>query len=321
MKFLFFKKIFSHFKLTHKQKANALLPIDIYTWIIHGLSEFFGTLILSLGLAGLSINVSGHTVEKWALLSNGIVGFFTGFIILALCLLIFLRWSCDLNPIVSITRYLKGLHNGWYTSYKVFTQFLASIVAGAIIFVIGSSINPNGLANTPIDAYQSAQKNFLVEISTIKPSLNLGITVIFFTELLMSLILLFGYFSPIIKEKYREFMILLLISMSVWLGLLGGSVAMNPARGLAQQLPTLFLYTNSNIAADKIINSVAIATVTMILANLLSSVVYVILQGFNNHYFNPFLHKIIKFKNHHSKSLISNNDLKKLTNSDKEQKS
>ncbi|UUD35915.1 hypothetical protein NPA08_03015 [Mycoplasmopsis citelli] len=304
------KKLFSFFKLTASQKEHALRPIDIHTWITHGISEFFGTLFLSLILAGLSIYVSNYTIQSWSLLSQGLVGFFSGFIVLGTALVIFSRWSCDLNPIISITKYLKGQNNGWYASYKIFMQFLAAFVAGAIILAIGNATSSSDLPNAPINAYISAQQTFLTQISNLKPSINLGIIVIFFTELVICLILLFGYFSPIIKEHYRYFMLLFLYSALIWLGILGGSQAANPARGLAQQLPSMFLYAADNTNASKVINTVAISTVTMLLAELISTALYVFLQGFNEYYFAPFLHKIIKFKNNHHKTLITNKDFK-----------
>lgn len=320
MKSSIIKNLFSFFKLSAAQRGEALKPIDLRTWIIHGISEFIGTIFISMGLAGLSIYVGHHTVEHWGLLSDGLVGFFAGFVVVGLCLFIFLRWSCDLNPIVTITRYLKGLHNGWYASYKIFIQVLGSFAAGGIILLIGHFTSSNDLPNAPINALASAKKTFLTEVSTIEPSMGLGVVVIFFTEVFISAILLFSIFSPTIHSKYRDFMILFIISMSVWLGIFGGSAAINPARGLAQQLPTLFLAAAQNENALKIINEVSVATITMILGDLFSTVFYVFMQGFNEHYFNPMLHKIILYKNNHAKSMISSNDFKKLYNKDEDQK-
>ncbi|MCU9940027.1 hypothetical protein NW739_04925 [Mycoplasmopsis felis] len=62
----------------------------------------------------------------------------------------------------------------------------------------------------------------------------------------MTAVLLFPIFSPNINGKYRDLFIMFIISMSVWMGILGGSAAINPFRGLAQQLPLLVFEDLSN---------------------------------------------------------------------------
>ena len=47
-------KIFEFFKVTKKQRENVQEPKNAKTWLIHGISEFIGTFILTMGLAGLS---------------------------------------------------------------------------------------------------------------------------------------------------------------------------------------------------------------------------------------------------------------------------
>ena len=85
-------------------------PKSLNIWIKHGLSELIGTFILSLLLAGLSIVAIGSDkIIEVFMLHKIIVGFYAGFIAVGLVIFIFIRWSCDLNPAVTITEWLRVL--------------------------------------------------------------------------------------------------------------------------------------------------------------------------------------------------------------------
>ncbi|WP_426461134.1 aquaporin [Mycoplasma hafezii] len=322
----FFVSFFSFFNLTKARRLNAEKPKDLRTWIVHGISEYFGTILISMGLAGLSIYVAGTpnkplVIEEF-LLHPIIVGFYAGFVVVGLCLFIFLRWSCDLNPSVSIYRYLNGTNNGYYTTYKLIIQVFGSLTAGCIIYGIGHFTAPEGvIANAPIDAISAAKKAFP---TTTTPTIASGTAWIFFVELVMTSILLFPIFSPNINNKYRDLFIMFIISLSVWMGILGGSAAINPARGMAQQWPVLLFHNGpsdlvqyghtkysaidfSNLGFGNItdvqVNSIAwksivSASVIMVIADLLAPVFYAFVQGFTQAAVNPLVVKIIKFKNY-----------------------
>ncbi|WP_036452045.1 aquaporin [Mycoplasma buteonis] len=332
----FFRSFFSFFNLTQARRMNAEKPKDLRTWIIHGISEFIGTIFISLGLAGLSIYVAGSTdkplvIEEF-LLHPIIVGFYAGFIVVGLCLFIFLRWSCDLNPSVSLYRYINGTNNGYYTTYKIIIQFLGAIVAACIIYLVGHATAPEGvIANAPIDAISAAHKAFETETT---PSIASGTAWIFFVELVMTSILLFPIFSPNINGKYRDLMIMFIISMSVWMGILGGSAAINPARGLAQQLPTLMFHTGDtdlthyfamknykNLGFGEISQaveqtsvawkSVVSASIIMVIADLLAPIFYAFVQGLTKTLVNPFVVKVISYKNYKALNMEKPSDKNK----------
>ncbi|TDV23258.1 glycerol uptake facilitator-like aquaporin [Mycoplasmopsis mustelae] len=324
--------IFSYFKLKRLERFNAEKPKDIKTWIIHGLSEFFGTIMLSLLLAGLSTVVGSRNgkpiVIEHFLLHPVFVGFYAGFIAVGLILIIFLRWSSDLNPAVSIFRYLNGSQAGWYVSYKIFIQILGSIVAAAMIFGVGratANSHPGYLSNLPWDAISSTKKAFYLfrGDSTSTTAIYSGSTWIFFIEMIMTSILLFPIFSPNIKNKYRDLFIMFIISLSVWMGILSGTAAINPFRGLAQQLSLLafepnpvqdgYLQINNVVggyfnlsentnattkeAYDVYYNSVVSATISMILGGLIAPLFYITAQGITRKWINPFIVSSIKYRN------------------------
>ncbi|UWV92371.1 hypothetical protein [Mycoplasmopsis cynos] len=49
----FFKSLFSYFNLKPSNRINAEKPKDLFTWIVHGIAELFGSILLSLLLVGL----------------------------------------------------------------------------------------------------------------------------------------------------------------------------------------------------------------------------------------------------------------------------
>ncbi|QNM93389.1 aquaporin [Mycoplasma sp. Pen4] len=340
----FIRELFSFYKLKSSERSKAEKPKDLLSWFIFGLSEFVGTIFISLGLAGLSIYVAdGKYVIEEYLLHPIIVGFFAGFIIVGICLFVFLRWSCDLNPAVTIYRYLSGRNNGWFAAYKIIIQFIGAFVAGAIIYAIGhATTDPqHGLPNAPISSITAAKKAFPTVFNQ-KTMLVDGTTWIFFVELVMTAILLFPIFSPNINEKYRDLMIMFIISLSVWMGLLGGSAAINPARGLTQQLPTLLFekgsasqvfastshvvghpafkdittfeqlgysasdlgFSDINQLKSKIMyDSIVYGTAAMLLGDIFAPVFYLFVQGLTKTVVNPTVVKIIKFKNNRAKHI------------------
>lgn len=291
--------IFDFFKFTKKRRQNTQEPANKQTWIKHAISEFIGTIFISMGLAGLSIYVGNKQIENLFLLHYTIVGFFAGFIVVGLCLFFFLRWSCDLNPAVTLTRYLNGTNTGRYALMKFAMQVLGMFAAAGIIYAIGINTSTTGMPNSPILANVAADKAF----DNVKSDdVMAGSTWIFFTELVMTAILLFPIFSPNINDKYRDLMIMFIISLSVWMGILGGSAAINPARGLAQQLPYLF---NAASTGATVSNSFIGGTIAMTLGSSLAPVFYLFIQGITQKYVNPFVVYCIKFKNNRNNNMTT----------------
>ncbi|MFV9451337.1 aquaporin [Mycoplasma sp. 4463] len=332
----FFKDLFSFFKLKASERQNAEKPADLKTWIIHGLSEFIGTIFLSLALAGLSIYTSSGKVAEEYMLHKIIVGFYAGFIAVGVVLFIFLRWSCDLNPAVTIYRYINGRNNGYYALYKIAIQFLGAFAAAGFIYLFGYLSVPEGhLPNAPITAIGAYSSSFVAELEkgsnvSANQILASGTAWIFFIELVMTAILLFPIFSPNINNKYRDLMIMFVISLSVWMGILGATAAINPARGLAQQLPAFFVSQGEvhNHFSDKVaklatdygfdttlttaelknafaFDSLVYATFAMLLGDLLAPVFYAFVQGFTQRVVNPFVVKVIAFKNFRTDSITT----------------
>ncbi len=293
-------KIFQFFKLTKKTRGHVEEPKDALTWVKHGFSEFFGTILLSLSLAGLSTIVAGTLQAAEAFFLHPIiVGFYAGFIAVGAVLFIFLRWSCDLNPAVTITRWLKGTNTTKYAIFKIVIQMIAGILTGVIIYglgTLGNGTEHNAKAvNHAISAWNASEKSFLVKKLGYTQSTAGGSLWIFFVELVMTSILLFPIFSKMISDKYRDFAIMFVISMSVWMGILGGSAAINPARGIAQQVPGWFwgfTVGNAHSAAD-----IISATMAMEAGTFLAPFFYVLMQGVLVEWVNPIVSSIIEYRN------------------------
>ncbi|WP_036436714.1 aquaporin [Mycoplasma elephantis] len=288
--------MFNYFKM--KDRSYAKEPNSWINWFKHLSAEFFGTIWISFGLAGLSILINNKSVESF-MIHNLIVAFYAGFIVVGIALLVFLRWSCDLNPAVTLYRMINGLNTCIYGLAKIAIQMIAGILTGLIIYWIGKNTNNNDAANLSISALAVSNKDFIES-----NSIAAGGAWIFFGEMVMTSILLFPIFSPNLKDKTRDILIMFIISLSVLFGLLLGSAAINPARGLAQQVPDLFFGLKNGSCAFKYVKDIQdakidliVATLAMLFGSSLSAVFYALVQGILENYINPFVTKIIAYKN------------------------
>ncbi|WP_406614908.1 aquaporin [Mycoplasmopsis hyopharyngis] len=306
--------MFKFFKIKSIDRLNANEPQNKKAWAKHLASEFIGTIWISLALAGLSILIAGKPLEKFFLLHNVIVGFFAGFVVVGSCLMIFARWSVDLNPAVTLYRWLNATNTSKYAFTKILMQIAGAIVTGILIWVIGYFANGKDASNLAISSIVAAEKDFL-EFNNLKNSkpivaISSGTAWIFFGEMVMTAILLFPIFSPRIEDKYRDLLIYFIISLSVWMGILQGSAAINPARGFAQQIPDLFFgiknqstsmssLNGTSWANDKKIAQYDLisATLAMVLGDLCAPFFYAVVQGLTEKYFNNWNNNIINYKN------------------------
>lgn len=313
-------QVFSYFKLTKKDRQNVEQPKDIKVWFIHGFSEFIGTILITLGLAGLSTVASGnifkpsgeitHKVAENFLGHDVIVGFYAGFIVVGFLLIVFLRWSCDLNPAVTIYRWLSGQNTSKYAIFKIVIQFTAGIIAGMMIYAMGQSHNAYYVGTTDIVAnhgiHLSGVKGILTKNEAgLTPNVANGwlALIIFSAEFVMTMILLFSVFSKSINPKYRDLMIMFIISLDVWMGILSGTAAINPARGLGQQIPGLFWGPHAGNASD--MSDIGYATLAMELGTLMAPAGYLFIQGLTQYYINPFIIKAISYKNNRTNHMDS----------------
>jgi len=295
------KKLFKFYNLKHDPKVrHAEEPKDLLIWIKHGFSEFIGTIVLSLALAGLSIVVAGSdkVVEEF-MVSYILVGFYAGFIAVGFVLIVFLRWSCDLNPAVTITRMLRGTNTYRYGFYKIGIQFLGALIAGVIIWGFGHlgtarAVGGERIYNHAISARHVYNK-IMPSAQGSGHELLKGGFGIFGIETIITALLLWPIFSPTISEKHRDWIIMLSISMTVWMAILGGTASLNPARGLAQQFPAIFSGPqagNLNSSADLLTSTLSIEAGTFF-----GPFFYLFMRGFVSSYLNPAVHKMISFKN------------------------
>lgn len=314
--------MFKFFKIRKANRPDAVEPQSAFAWFKHLTSEIIGTIWISLALAGLSILISGKPLESFFLLHNVIVGFFAGFIVVGSCLMIFARWSVDLNPSVTLYRWINGTNSSKYAFAKILSQIIGCILAGLIIWVIGYATNNKNASNLSISSLTAANKDFL-DFNNLKNGASItnaivsGSLWIFFGEMVMTSILLFPIFSPRIDSKYRDLFIFFIISLSVWMGILQGSAAINPARGFSQQLPDLFFGLKNDSSAMKNLEGTTwqgnfnigkidliSATIAMILGDLCAPIFYAIIQGLTEKYFNNWNNAIINFRNQKAQDFI-----------------
>lgn len=299
-------KLFSYFKVTRKDRKQVEQPKTLKIWLIHGASEFVGTILITLGLAGLSTVARKDGMVAESFLGHDVlVGFYAGFLVVGFLLFTFLRWSCDLNPAVTLYRWLSGQNTSKYAIYKLVIQFVAGILAGMMIYAMGhahgvhfSSTSTDVVANHGIratGAYGKIMKDWQVANVSESTKIAVGAALIFVAEFVMMMILLFSIFSKSINPKYRDLMIMFIISLDVFIGILSGTAAINPARGLGQQIPGLFWGAHAGNAGS--MQDLGMATLAMEMGTLLAPAGYLFVQGLTEHYINPFVVKVIGYKN------------------------
>ena len=121
---------------------------------------------------------------------------------------------------------------------------------------------------------------------------------------------------------------MLVIVFSVAIGIQIGTAAINPARGLVQQLPDLMFgvkTSSTSYASAKAVlgqnashsalveyatRELGYSTLFMFLGCYSAPVVYALLQGFTDKFANPFVVKAIGWRNYKKNALIANKDRK-----------
>ncbi|MDJ1647806.1 aquaporin [Mycoplasma phocimorsus] len=329
--------LFEYFKIG--KRPDAVEPNSKLNWFKHLLSEFIGTIWLSFSLVILAVYVGSaeeahgqvgtiinHAARVEDYLQNiPFVAMYAGFISVGIALFVFLRWSCDLNPAVTLYRWINGTNTTLYAFAKTVIQFIAAIITALIIYGLGSLTSPIDATNSTFDAIAATKKDFLVWNDNNAAS---GFALIFFGELLITLILLWPIFTKRISDKYRDLFIMVIIVFSVAIGIQIGTAAINPARGLAQQLPDLIFGIKNGSTAYASAKSVlgagashdalleyaswelGFSTLFMFLGCYSAPIVYALLQGFTDKFVNPFVVRVIGWRNFKKDALISNKDRK-----------
>ena len=297
------KSIFQIFKFGHnRQKTQLYTPTDQKTWWAHMSSEFIGTFILSLALAGLAIVMPNKQALGSYMYNQIFIGIYAGAVVLLL-IMAFSRWSCDINPAVTVFRIINGTNTTKYGLAKITIQFLAGFLAGVVIWALTADD-----ITTAIDA----TKNYpgIFKFGALKNnSVHLSKTAAFFWELfvesVMIVILLWAVFSKGIKDSHRELVIAFSISCALMVGFISGnSLAINPARGLAQQIPAL-------LSGDINSSGILITTIALLLTGIAGPVLYALIQGYAISYGNDILLKAVTFKFKCNKTRCKKNNAKK----------
>ncbi|TCG10272.1 aquaporin, partial [Mycoplasma marinum] len=285
---------FAFTKSARKNKAKYE-PTSVRQWIHHMLSEFFGTIWLSLGLAGLAAILPNGNVAEHYFLNPVFVGLYAGFIVVGTCLLFFLRWSCDLNPAVTTYRMITGANTYRYSFAKIAVQMVAATIAGLMLYGMakGNYLEKNTTsyeAVVPFNGFDMLGKSSFPG----KLTINNGTAFmwVFFGEMLITSILLWPIFTKSIKDKYRDLIICFIIAFDVMGAICFGTAAINPARGFTQQVPTLFF---SHVKLSEVV----VSTIALMLGGFAAPFFLVAMQELTAKLINPLYTKGIKWKNVH----------------------
>ena len=234
-------------------KTKAYTPSGRASWTSKLSAEFLGTIFLSWMIGLLGVTFSGVKFESlisfgsdsW--ISRLTVGWWVALDVL-ICLAVFSRWSCDLNPAVTTYRMLSGQQSKKYGFIKIGVQIVAAFVAGALILGTQElahyvSNNPKDDAYAPLESikaitgYGSNMSAFTIDD---RPGFLDGKSDVtkhlmaFMGEFFGAFILMWPIFTKSIKSAaLKDLLIVVTVGFGVAALIELGTVGWNPARTLA----------------------------------------------------------------------------------------
>ena len=301
-------------KLSKQSRLEPKAPHQKRRWAIHGVSELLGTFLISFFYVAFSLYVKeiddghGHhslvAVERF--LGHPVIVAFLEASFKGLLIIIFLRWSVDINPAVSIYKILTGYNKAWYGLFKVALQMLGGFLAGAFVLAfandhfhhVNHSLGTEGLTKTIFNA----DEHHLFQGGG---SASMAGIMIFAFEMLITAIYLFPIFTKNLTNHYRELLLLvvLFLNTSMSFTMFGMSGAANPARAFSLWVPNALLGK-----ADSAMDS---AMLLAMFGSFAGPLFYIGLQEVSDKLINPSFHSAIKYKNrrvaHISRSVVTKN--------------
>ena len=212
-----------------------------------------------------------------------------------LLFILFYRWSCDLNPIISLYKILYKGEELNFGIYKIISQFIAAFMAGIIIF----SITKNPLDTAINTSIVSPGIFKLGALSSLEKTFQMPLAAGFFWGLFVGtfsmMMILWSWFSTAISEKYRYVIICFTFGCAVLIGLVSSNndIIVNPARGLSQQIPAIL---NGNI--NSLNGSILTSTIAILLSGIFAPLLYKLLKSFTHNHLNSVLMASVLYKTH-----------------------
>ncbi len=217
------------FKIRKKNKAILL-------------SEFIGTFILTiflLMLVSIEINkkpLIDYMTFKMYTDSQTLLDFILFiyiFLLIAVLILIFERWSANLNPVVSIYKLLIKKCSKKETFEKIIAQFIGAFIAGGLALLLAYLTSSKDVLNSMGGFYINDIAHFNnsngVKIST-------SYIIAFIIEFLAAMGLCYFLFSNHIKEEYHLLAVSIYFGLAIGVVIDTGVVGFNPARSFGPVL-------------------------------------------------------------------------------------
>ncbi|TCG12027.1 aquaporin [Mycoplasma marinum] len=225
-------------------EEKKYIPNSKKVWGVKLSAEFLGTIFLTWMIGLLGISFGGTKFE--VLLSGGhepsrlAIGFWL-WLDIFLCLAIFARWSCDLNPLVSTYRMLIKEDSLKYGLIKIGVQMLGGLAAGMVI--VATQQMAHAISGNPLDAIRNSNSSwasFTNQGKAIFGYIKKGTAghhaIAFLGEAMGGLILVWSIFNKSIKNPViKDMIIALAVGVGVAAMLDFETVVWNPARLLATQ--------------------------------------------------------------------------------------
>ena len=200
--------------------------------IIHLISEFWGIFLLNFFLIILtSVFINGKPLLT-IIFPKGydtILVFIYTLVLVGLLLLIFIRWSANFNPTISIYFYLIKACSKKYTMQKIAVQYLGGICSGALGWCLALLTSNNAIDTNAMGGFLSNNIASPFAINTINHIITAHVFA-YIIEFFAAAGICYFLYSKHFKENYRAFGLTLYFAFGIAIAYNSGILAWNPAR-------------------------------------------------------------------------------------------
>ena len=265
-----------NFKLLYntRKKLKLTEPTTLKKWLVNLTSEIFATAVLSFLFAGLFIVLPNHKFILNYFYTSIFVSIYSGFVVIGILFVFFIRWSADANPIISIYKMIVGKETYRYAFAKMIAQLVGAIIAGLLVWLCTQSV-VDTTWNIFIPSTQNhLQHGFFDPTHTF--SIVSGFFFCFSIEVIVGLLLLWSVFSESFDSKYRFFIVLGITMLATLIGSSAQIMNFNPVRAFAQDIGAIF--------TNQMTSEMWITLCALVLGSLSTPFLLVILQWFISKY-------------------------------------
>ena len=218
----------------------------------------------------------------------GFILFIYIFLLIAILILIFERWSANLNPVVSIYKLLIKKCNKKETFEKMIAQFIGAFIAGGLALLLAYLTSSKDFINSMGGFYIN---NIVHFNNSNGAKISTSFIIAFIIEFLAAMGVCYFLFSNHIKKEYHFLTISIYFGLAIGVAIDTGVVGFNPARSFGPILwHDFYLISTGNL---NIYNSELLLYPVFFIAPILGVYSYFIIEKKYSMKLETFFKKIL----------------------------